>query len=94
MANIFNVFKVFRPATTILADDWTQMQLALVASFTKIGDARVDGLKGVDTPFACSDPVEPTDAITVQYMNANVSEAAQAALDVLEARIADIENAS
>jgi|TARA_R110000823_G_scaffold3516_10_gene13337 hypothetical protein len=93
MANIFNVFKVFRPATTILADDWTQMQLALVASFTKLGDARSDALKGVNTPFACSDPVNPTDAVTVQYMNSNVSAAAQTALDALEVRIVVLENA-
>jgi hypothetical protein len=91
MAAIFSVYKVFRPATTILADDWTQMQIALVASFNKIGTARSDGLTGVDSTFACSDPVAATDAVNKQYMNANIGTATQVAIDDLDARVAVIE---
>ena len=91
MAQFFSVYKVFRPATTILADDWTQLQLALVASFNKIGQARSDGLLGVDSTFACADPTLDSHAVTRGYMDANIGVSTQAALNALSARIAVLE---
>ena len=91
MAAIFSVYKVFRPATTILADDWTQMQLALVAAFNKIGTARTDGELGVDSTFACADPTAVTHAVTLNYFNTNTGTSTQAAIDALEVRVAALE---
>ena len=92
MADLFAVYKVFRPATTILADDWTQMQLALVASFNKLGDARTDARTGVNTTFSCADPVAVTDAVTLNYFDTTTGTATQAAIDALEARIVGLES--
>ena len=91
MADLFAVYKVFRPATTILADDWTQMQLALVAAFNKIGDARTDGRTGVNTTFSCADPVEVTDTVTLNYFDTTTGTTTQAAITALEVRIAALE---
>jgi hypothetical protein len=91
MAELFSVYKVFRPATVILADDWTQMQLALVASFNKLGTARSDGLTGVATTFAVSSPVSIYDAVNLEYFNNNTGTATQALIDALEDRITYLE---
>lgn len=93
MADLFAVYKVFRPSTVILADDWTQMQLALVASFNKLGTARGDALTGVATTFAVSNPVGVYDAVNLDYFNNNIGTATQAAIDALEVRIAALESA-
>jgi hypothetical protein len=93
MAELFAVYKTFRPATVILADDWTQMQLALVASFNKLGTARGDALTGVATTFAVSNPVGVYDAVNLDYFNTTIGTTTQAALDALEARIVALEGA-
>ena len=73
MANIFDVYKIFRPNTTILSDDFNSFQNSLVASFNKLGTEAPSGLLGVSTPFAVGGtPTDPLHAVSKSYYEGSV----------------------
>lgn len=73
MANIFDVYKTFRPNTVILSDDFNSFQNALVASFNKLGTEAPSGLLGVSTPFAVGGtPTDPLHAVSKSWYEGSV----------------------
>lgn len=67
MANLFDVYKTFRPRRTILSEDFNALQIALAASFARIGTAPPSGQTGVSSTFHCADPTEDQHAVTKGY---------------------------
>ncbi|MGB1142539.1 MAG: hypothetical protein ACPG1A_16690 [Halioglobus sp.] len=72
MAAIWNVFKTFRPRTTILSNDFNAFQATLKAAFDKLGSAAGNGLLGVSTPFAVGTPTDDEHAVNLGTMNNNI----------------------
>lgn len=71
MANLFDVYKVFRPRRTILSDDFNSLQNVLKASFDKIGTAPPGAETGVSSTFYCADPTAAQHAVTKTYFESN-----------------------
>ena len=72
MAKLFDIYKTFRPRTTILSDDFNSFQAALSASFTLIGTEPPVGKFGVSSPFYCGTATEGSHAVNVTYMTAEI----------------------
>lgn len=80
MANLFDVYKVFRPGTTILSDDFNSFQSALVGAFQKLGTTRADNLTGVEEPFSVGTPTAATHAVRKDYYESSVISLSAAAV--------------
>tara|TARA_B110000046_G_scaffold184865_1_gene224614 strand:- start:255 stop:2435 length:2181 start_codon:yes stop_codon:yes gene_type:complete len=80
MANLFDVYKVFRPGTTILSDDFNSFQSALVGAFQKLGTTRADNLTGVEEPFSVGTPTAATHAVRKDYYESSVDALSAAAV--------------
>ena len=80
MANLFDVYKVFRPGTTILSDDFNSFQSALVGAFQKLGTTRADNLTGVEEPFSVGTPTAATHAVRKDYYESSVNSLSAAAV--------------
>jgi len=72
MAKLFDIYKTFRPRTTILSDDFNSFQAALSAAFAKLGTEPPVGKYGVSTAFYCADPTEAQHSVTKAYLEGQI----------------------
>jgi len=69
MTDLFTPPKDFRRGETIYSKDFNETNLAVTASFRKLGSERTDGPYGVQNVFGVDTPYEPQHAATKGYVD-------------------------